>query len=426
MSHSNTSSQPYFFSFTIGSEEDVIITADQKKTSLQQHENHPDLIDWVDVLKEAYKAETEKIDEIEQKKIQDTTSRDSLITPDTPDAPDTSSTPDELDTPCTSVLTPFDTILLYGPKWVKDSILTDACFDGHLTIVQRLIESGIEISENAIHGACAGGSLNILKYFQTHVGDLEYRILLQQCSEHLHLAIRTKNIPLIMHVLQFSYYSLDWAFYNACYVNYGELIELLIAQGVNNWEAGLKGAIQGHHYDLIDRMIEKERVKKWDIFLVATQECCSYAVNKILLLAEQEIRKTLKKYEQEEMASRDRQLCEEEDLSLGNNFVQKWHFLAFHGFVCALVREDFVSAVLILQHVNTCCLCVDSFRYSSKKYMCQLLNHQFDIKWLDLKPDDIMKYTMERNQRAEIVQKCLNSIFCSDLLQLCISFLCYE
>uniref|UniRef100_A0A3B4TY22 Ankyrin repeat domain-containing protein 2-like n=1 Tax=Seriola dumerili TaxID=41447 RepID=A0A3B4TY22_SERDU len=58
---------------------------------------------------------------------------------------------------------------------LKRTALHRASLEGHATVVQSLLEKGADLGSRAIHWACRGGSLEVVKALKSHGDDLNVR-----------------------------------------------------------------------------------------------------------------------------------------------------------------------------------------------------------------------------------------------------------
>ena len=86
-----------------------------------------------------------------------------------------------------------------------------ACKDGHLTIVEYLIDKGAQIEvvdeENytPLHYACAKGHLDVIKYLQSKDRTLFQKLIQMKSNTKascLHIAVQNRDIALVEYILK--------------------------------------------------------------------------------------------------------------------------------------------------------------------------------------------------------------------------------
>ncbi len=109
--------------------------------------------------------------------------------------------------------------------------LAGACEDGHLDIINLMIEKGATNWDWGLRGACQGGHLNIVN------------LMIEKGADNW-----------------------NWALRGACRGGHLDIAKLMIQKGANNWNWALRGAYENGHLEILNLMIEKG-ANDWNLII---------------------------------------------------------------------------------------------------------------------------------------------------------------
>ncbi len=126
---------------------------------------------------------------------------------------------------------------------IPNQILYGACRDGHIEIVNFIIQRRANDWSYGLCEACRGGNIEIIN-------------LMIQCGANnwnwgLSGACRGGHLEIINLMIQHGANSWNTGLYGACRGGHLEIVNLMIQHGANNWDSSLQSAVSGNHSKII-------------------------------------------------------------------------------------------------------------------------------------------------------------------------------
>lgn len=140
--------------------------------------------------------------------------------------------------------------------------LNHACkSDDNLDTINFLISKGAQDFDQGLEAACSAGCIKIAELMVQYGAKYNDESLLSAC--------KGKHIEMVEFLLQKYKYDINGQvnnqyvemlhcnyFYETCRTGCMELVELLIKNGANMWNIGLRGACSGGHLGIVKMMIQ--------------------------------------------------------------------------------------------------------------------------------------------------------------------------